>query len=48
MNLKLYDNDDRFSFGVVVELKMRYIPIAQAELIARSFAAILLLLGCFE
>lgn len=48
MNQKLYDNYNSFSFGVIVELKIRYIPIAPVKLIARGFALVVLLLGSFE
>ncbi len=51
MNNKLYDNYGKFSSGLIVEVKRRYVPTAAVELVAhgsfscscshRSFGSIL-------
>jgi hypothetical protein len=41
MNGRLYDNYGRFSFVIAVEVKMRYVHIAAAELVALGVVVVL-------
>jgi hypothetical protein len=48
MKDSLYDSDCKFSFGLIVKLKMRYVPIAVVVLIRHSFFFVVRFLGIFE
>jgi hypothetical protein len=48
INHRLYDNYDKFCFGLIVEVKMRYVLIAPTELIVHCFAVVVVLLRIFE
>jgi hypothetical protein len=43
INDRLNNNYDKFSFGLIVDVKMQYVPIAVVESVVHGFAVVPLL-----